>query len=118
MKRKIPNRTASNRQQVLDQQLLAKHQQLFSTLYHQPLLRQQCQQRLESMYQAGFVKHAAYVFWDSLLSTPLSEADFLAALTHPSPQHCKYRRRSPCLWLLALNDHQDRISLSGSETAK
>ncbi|SEA46144.1 hypothetical protein [Alkalimonas amylolytica] len=101
MKRKIQNRPASKRQQHLDQLLLEKHQQLFHALFSHPSLKQQCQQRLENMYQVGFVKHNAYVFWDSLLSSNLTEKDFWDALTNPSPQHCKYRRKSPCLWLLA-----------------
>lgn len=110
MNRKHQHKVRTRTLSYQDEQLLQRHLQLAPQLHASHTLRRQCQERLELMHQAGLIKHGAYLFWDTLLSMPLSLERFTEEIANPSPQAYKYRRKSPCLWLISLSTQQASTS--------
>ena len=96
--------TASN--EAVDKQILALHKAIAEKLLAEPELKQQVLSTLEQRYQAGQLRHSAYIHWFSLLDQLNQPEVFLSELLSDSERMRKLRRRTIFVGILTEHERQ------------
>ena len=100
-----------NRQQpktadAIDKQILALHCAMADKLLAHPALLAQAQQTLEQRYQAGQLRHSAYIHWYAILDSIDTPALFREELLRDDDRMRKLRRRTVLVGILTEQERQ------------
>ncbi|HSG53511.1 MAG TPA: hypothetical protein VLA40_15500 [Rheinheimera sp.] len=101
-----PKRYATANNEAVDKQILALHQAIALKLFAEPALKQQVLNTLEQRYQAGQLRHSAYIHWFSLLDQLNQPEVFLSELLSDSERMRKLRRRTILVGILTEAERQ------------
>ena len=96
--------TANN--EAVDKQILALHKAMADKLLAEPELKQQVLHTLEMRYNAGQLRHSAYIHWFSLLDQLNQPEVFLSELLSDSERMRKLRRRTIFVGILTEAERQ------------
>tara|TARA_R100001443_G_scaffold42209_2_gene55484 strand:- start:7161 stop:7508 length:348 start_codon:yes stop_codon:yes gene_type:complete len=102
------NRPTTKAHDATDKQILRLHQAIVAKLLAEPSRIADIYQRLEQRYQAGQLRHSAYIHWHSILDCIDQPELFQREVLDEGERMCKLRRRTILTGILT---EQERIEL-------
>ncbi|KKO45824.1 hypothetical protein WG68_08940 [Arsukibacterium ikkense] len=102
------NRATTKARDATDQHILRLHLAMVDKLLADPTPLTHLYQVLEQRYQAGQLRHSAYIHWHSILDCIDQPEIFRRELLDQAERMCKLRRRTILVGILT---EQERIAL-------
>ncbi|MAD77494.1 MAG: hypothetical protein CML20_22450 [Rheinheimera sp.] len=102
------NRVRTKAHDATDKHILVLHQAMVAKLLAEPSRVTAVYQRLEQRYQAGQLRHSAYIHWHSILDCIDQPELFQRELLDEGERMCKLRRRTILTGILT---EQERLAL-------